>query len=47
MNYKFTLKGQFKNLTSGQGHDLIEKGHIAYQSIRVVVLNTCMVFSLL
>ena len=33
------------HLTSGQGHDLIRKGHIAYQSVRIVGLNTSMVFS--
>ena len=27
-----------------QGHDLIGKDHIAYQSIRIVVLNTAKVF---
>ena len=45
MNYHFTLKGHFKNLTKGQGHDLIGKGHDAYQSIRIVGLSTSMVFS--
>ena len=47
MNYNLTLKGHFENLTSGQGHDLIGKGHVAYQSIRMVVLNTPMVLTLL
>ena len=32
------------NLTSGQGHDLIGKGHVAYQSIRMVVLKIYGVF---
>ena len=45
MNYKLTLKGRSENLTKGQGHDLIGKGHGAYQSIRMVGLNTFMVFS--
>ena len=39
MNYNLTLKGHFENLTSGQGLDQIGKGHAAYQSIRMVVLN--------
>ena len=47
MNYNLTLKGHLENLTSGQGHELIGKGHVAYQSIRMLVLNTSMVFSLL
>ena len=47
MNYNLTLKGHFEDLTSGQGHDLIRKGYFAYQSIRMVVLNTSMVFALL
>ena len=34
-----------KNLTSGQGYDLIRNGHAAYQSIHIVSLNTSMVFS--
>ena len=48
-NYNLTLKGNFENenLTSGQGHDLIGKGRVAYQSIRMVVLNTSIVLSLL
>ena len=47
MIYNLTLKGHVENLTSGQGHDLARKGHVAYQSIRIVGLNTSMVFSLL
>ena len=49
MNYSWTLKGHSENSTSGQGHDLIGKGHIAYQSIMIcmVVLNTSMTLSLL
>ena len=27
-------------LCEGQGHDLVGQRHVAYQSIRVVVLNT-------
>ena len=37
--YNKTLKGQSENLTSRQGLDLIEKGHVAYQSIRMVALR--------
>ena len=40
MNYNLTLKSHYENLTSGQGHDLIRKGNVAYQSIRIVGLNT-------
>ena len=40
MNYNLTLKGHFENLTWGQDHDLSEKGHVAYQSIRVAILNS-------
>ena len=51
MNYHLTLKGNLENLTSGEGHDLIGKGHVANQSdpyqIRMVALHTSMVFSLL
>ena len=47
MNYKLTLKDQLENLTSGQGHDLTGKGHVAYQSIRNVELNTFKAFSAL
>ena len=45
MIYNLTLKGHVDNLTSGQGHDLIRKDHIAYQSIRIVDLSTSMVIS--
>ena len=45
MNYHKTFKGHFKDLTKGQGHILIEKGRDAYLSIRIVGLNTFMVFS--
>ena len=44
MRYNLILKGHFENLTSGQGHDLIKKGHVAYQSVRMVVLITSIVF---
>ena len=44
MNYHLTLKGHFENLTQGQSHDLIGKGHDAYQSIRVVGLSTSWCF---
>ena len=37
MNYNLTLKRHFENLTSG--HDVIRKGHVAYQLIRTVGLN--------
>ena len=45
MIYNLTLKGHAKNLTSGKRHDLIRKGHVAYQTIRIVNMNTSMVFS--
>ena len=45
MHYNLTFKGHFEILTEGQGHDLIRKGHGAYQSIRIVGLNTSIVFS--
>ena len=41
------LKGQFKNMTQGQGHDLTTTDHAAYQSIRFVDLKTSDIFSLL
>ena len=44
MIYNVTLKGHVENLTSGQGHDLIRNGHVACQSIRIVGMNTSMVF---
>ena len=43
MNHNLALKGHFENLTSGQGYDLIGKGHFTYQSIRMVILNPSMV----
>ena len=45
MNYHLTFKGHFKNLTRGQGHDLIGKGHDAYLLIGIIGLSTSMVFS--
>ena len=36
MIYDFTLQGHVENLTSGQDHDLVGKGHVLYQSIRIV-----------
>ena len=39
MNYNLTLKGHVENLITGQGHDLIKKSHVAYQSIRIVGLG--------
>ena len=44
MNYNLTLKGHIENFTLGQGHDLIGIGHVAYQSIRMVILNKSMMF---
>ena len=44
MSYNLILKGHVENLTSGQGHDLARKCHVANQSIRIVGLNTSMVF---
>ena len=38
MMYNMTSKGQFENLTSGQGHqghEMSEIGHVAYQSMRM------------
>ena len=40
MIYNMTSKGQVENLTSGQGHDLTEIGHVAYHSIRIDETNT-------
>ena len=40
MIYNLTSKGQIWNLTSGQGHDLTQIGHIAYHSIRIDETNT-------
>ena len=47
MDYNLTLKGKLENLTSGQGHDLTGKGHVAYQSIRNVEPNTSQAFAAL
>ena len=46
MNYNLTLKGHFQKLTL-DGHAPTEKGHDAYQSIRIVKLNTAEIFPLL
>ena len=40
MIYDLTSKGQGQNLTSGQGHVIIELGHVAYQSMRLDETNT-------
>ena len=45
MNYHLTLKCHFESLTKGQRHDVIGKGHDAYQSIRIVDLSTSIVLS--
>ena len=46
MNYNLT-RGQAEKLTSGLGHDLVGKGHVAYKSNRIVRQNTSKVLSLL
>ena len=46
IKYNLTLEDHVENLTSGRGHDLIGKGHVAYHSIRIVGLNTSYVCSL-
>ena len=43
--YMMTLKGQFQNLTSGQGHMVTQVGHIAYESMRLDETNTLVPFS--
>ena len=35
-----TLKGHDENLILGQGHDLARKSNVAYQSMRILGLNT-------
>ena len=45
MIHNLTLKGHAENMTIGKGYDLIGKDHIAYKSIRIVGLNTSMMFS--
>ena len=40
MIYNMTSKGQVKDLTSGQGHDLTEIGHVAYHLMRIDETNT-------
>ena len=38
--YSMTLKGQFQNLISGQGHVVTQVDHIAYVSMRLDERNT-------
>ena len=45
MNYNFTFKRHLGNLSSGPGHDLAGKGHVAFQSICIVKLKSSKVFS--
>ena len=45
MNYNLTFKRHLGNLSSGPGHDLAGKGHVAYQSICIVKLKSSKVFS--
>ena len=40
MIYRMTLKGQGQNLTSGQGHVMTRRGHVAYQSTCLDETNT-------
>ena len=40
MMYNMTSKDQVEHLTSGQGHDLTEIGHVAYHSIHIDETNT-------
>ena len=47
MNYNLTLKRHFKYLTPVEGHELIGIDRVANQSIRIVILNTSIAFSLL
>ena len=44
MNDGLTLEGHNENLTKGQGYKLTGKEYVAYQSIRIVGLNTSKVF---
>ena len=44
MNYNLTFKRHLGNLSSGPGHDLAGKGHVAYQSICIVKLKSSKVF---
>ena len=39
MNYNLILKGHLENLAPSQGHDLIGKGYVAHQSIRIIDLS--------
>eukprot|EP00915_Cephaloidophora_sp_WS-2016_P011027 GHVH01016221.1.p1 GENE.GHVH01016221.1~~GHVH01016221.1.p1 ORF type:complete len:103 (+),score=2.35 GHVH01016221.1:53-361(+) len=43
--YIMTFKGQFQNLTSGQGHMVTQVGHIAYESMRIDETDTLVPFS--
>ena len=40
MMHNLTPKGQIQDLTSGQGHDLTLRGHVAYQPIPRAELST-------
>ena len=44
INYNLTLKGHFEYLIYSQGHDMIGKGHVAFQSILIVGLNTSIIY---
>ena len=44
LSSSLTLKCYVENLTKGQGHDLIGKGYVAHQSIRIVGLSTFIIF---
>ena len=40
MVYMMTFKGQFENLTSGQGQVMTRVGHVVYQATRLDETNT-------
>ena len=44
MIYNMTQKSQTWNLTSGQGHDLTQIGHVEYHSIRIDERNAMVLF---
>ena len=44
MIYNMAQKTQKWNLTSGQGHDLTQIGHVAYHSIRIDERNAMVLF---
>ena len=46
MNHYLTLKMYVKSVALGQSHDLIGNDHVAYQSMRIIDLNTSMVLAL-